>query len=226
MGEGNRADGGGDGEEVEVPRFERGGRLLSQMTVVMHLRPFRMALILGAGWFVSSLAVCAGETNAPAAAVTPPAYAPAATNDPSLWLKDLVLSPPHLRSLNSETVAALTPTVHRDDPDLDLKVLVKIAPPVPPPALVLDPGPVSVASNYRAGTGSYDSLLDRLVRTRGLIRIPNTHSDNVVVQALNNTFSPEVIHYRKADVSCTIYTAIKRKNPFCLLNPIFFNVSW
>ena len=197
------------------------------MRVVMCLRPFRMMLILGAGWFVGSLAVCAGETNAPAATVTPPVHLPAATNDASLWLKDMVLSPPQLRNLNGETAANITPPVHHDDPDLELKVLVKIAPsPVPPPALVLDPGPVAVSSNYRAGTGSFDPFLDRLVRTRGLIRIPNTHSDNVVVQALNNTFSPEVIHYHKVDMSCTIFTAFKRKNPFCLLNPIFFNVSW
>ena len=186
-----------------------------------------MALVLGAGWFVSSLAVRAGETNAPAISLTVPVHPAAATNDASLWLKDLVLSPPRLRNLNGETAATITPPVHHDDPNLELKVLVKIAPPpVSPPALVLDPGPVAVSSAYRTGTGSFDPLMDRLVQTRGLIRIPNSHSDNVIFRALDKTFSPEVIHFRKADMSCTLFTAYKRKNPFCLLNPIFFNVSW
>ena len=193
----------------------------------MHLRLFKMALVFGAGWFVSLLAVRAGETNGLAVIVTPPAHAPAATNDFSFWLKDLVFSAPELRSLNGEAAATVSQPAHHDDPDLDLKVLAKIAPPpVLPTALVLDHGPVSVAANYGAGTGRFDSTLDRLVKTRGVTRIPNTHSDNIIVQALNDTFAPEVIHYHKSDMSCTLFTAFKRKNPFCLLNPIFFNVSW
>jgi len=39
-------------------------------------------------------------------------------------------------------------------------------------------------------------------------------------------FEPEVIHLRKVDISCSAITAIKRKNPLCLLNPIVLNVSW
>ena len=30
----------------------------------------------------------------------------------------------------------------------------------------------------------------------------------------------------KAVAGCTLYTAIKRKNPLCLLNPLFLFVSW
>lgn len=39
-------------------------------------------------------------------------------------------------------------------------------------------------------------------------------------------FTPEVIRVGKASVSCTLVTAIKRKNPLCLLNPFVFQVSW
>jgi len=43
---------------------------------------------------------------------------------------------------------------------------------------------------------------------------------------MHNTFEPEVFSVGKTRVSCTIVTAIKRKNPLCLLNPLFLNVSW
>jgi len=47
-----------------------------------------------------------------------------------------------------------------------------------------------------------------------------------VSKFLDKTFTPEVVHFRKVEVSCSIYTAIKRKNPLCLLNPLFFQVTW
>ena len=44
---------------------------------------------------------------------------------------------------------------------------------------------------------------------------------------LDRSFSPEVIHIgRHATASCTLYTAIVRKNPLCLLNPMFLFISW
>jgi hypothetical protein len=45
---------------------------------------------------------------------------------------------------------------------------------------------------------------------------------------LDSTFSPEVIHLGKgkAVAGCTLYTAIKRKNPLCLLNPMVLFFSW
>ena len=45
---------------------------------------------------------------------------------------------------------------------------------------------------------------------------------------LDSTFSPEVIHLGKgkAVAGCSIYTAIKHKNPLCLLNPMVLFFSW
>jgi len=37
---------------------------------------------------------------------------------------------------------------------------------------------------------------------------------------------PQPIQFRKVSVSCSIITAIKRKNPLCLINPIFLDVRW
>ena len=39
-------------------------------------------------------------------------------------------------------------------------------------------------------------------------------------------FEPEVIRLGRTSVSGSFITAYKRKNPLCLLNPIFFNFSW
>jgi len=43
---------------------------------------------------------------------------------------------------------------------------------------------------------------------------------------VQSIFTPEVVHIGKVPVSCTIVTAIKRKNPLCLLNPYFIQISW
>ena len=52
-------------------------------------------------------------------------------------------------------------------------------------------------------------------------------SDNLLVRSLDSVFRPEEFHIgRTTTLSCSILTAIKRRNPFCLLNPIILNVSW
>lgn len=46
------------------------------------------------------------------------------------------------------------------------------------------------------------------------------------VRSLDSVFRPEEFRVGKTSVSCSITTAIKRRNPLCLLNPIVLNVSW
>jgi hypothetical protein len=47
------------------------------------------------------------------------------------------------------------------------------------------------------------------------------------VRAVDAIFSPEVVHLGKTtELSCSVLTAIKRKNPLCLLNPLVFQLSW
>jgi|SRR6185369_10683702 hypothetical protein len=55
---------------------------------------------------------------------------------------------------------------------------------------------------------------------------PEPPSESGVVRFVEGVFKPEVIQVGKTSVSCSVLTAIKRKNPLCLLNPIFFGVSW
>ncbi|SRR5260221_10140726 len=51
-------------------------------------------------------------------------------------------------------------------------------------------------------------------------------SENRFVRAAEAIWSPEVVRIGRTSVSCSVLTAIKRKNPLCLLNPIFFQASW
>ncbi len=50
--------------------------------------------------------------------------------------------------------------------------------------------------------------------------------DHGVNRFLDQVFRPEEFHVGKHSVSSSITTAIKRKNPLCLLNPIVFQLSW
>ena len=48
-----------------------------------------------------------------------------------------------------------------------------------------------------------------------------------VVHALDTVFRPAEIRIgRTSALSCSLWTAIQRKNPLCLLNPIVFNISF
>ena len=55
---------------------------------------------------------------------------------------------------------------------------------------------------------------------------PVHESNDRVTRCFDHVFRPEEFHLGKTTVSCSILTAIKRKNPLCLINPIFLNVSW
>jgi hypothetical protein len=51
-------------------------------------------------------------------------------------------------------------------------------------------------------------------------------ADSGVVRFVEGIFTPEVIHLGKSRSRARFVTAIKRKNPLCLLNPLVFQVSW
>ena len=54
---------------------------------------------------------------------------------------------------------------------------------------------------------------------------PEFHSDTA--RFIDQVYRPEVFHIGKLSSSCTLWTAIKHKNPLCfLLNPYVFEVSW
>jgi hypothetical protein len=52
--------------------------------------------------------------------------------------------------------------------------------------------------------------------------------DDRLSRCLDSIFRPEEFHVGKTIVSCSILTAIERKDPLCLLNvnPYFLKISW
>ena len=74
-------------------------------------------------------------------------------------------------------------------------------------------------------TGVSLRIYERLEKGGYLTR-PELPSENRLDRLVNTIFVPESIQFRKASVSCSIITAIKRKNPLCLINPIFLDVRW
>lgn len=51
--------------------------------------------------------------------------------------------------------------------------------------------------------------------------------DRDIDRFVDNVYRPEVFHLGKIPMTFTVWTAIKRKNPLCvLLNPIVFQASW
>jgi len=69
------------------------------------------------------------------------------------------------------------------------------------------------------------ALYQRLDRAGYFTRLPPS-SEKALDRVVDNIFNPEVFRMGKTSVSCSILTAIKRKNPLCLANPIFLNISW
>ena len=51
-------------------------------------------------------------------------------------------------------------------------------------------------------------------------------SDSPFIRWAEGTFRPEVVHLGKTTMTCSLLTAIKRRNPFCLINPVVFQLSW
>ena len=89
-----------------------------------------------------------------------------------------------------------------------------------PTRLVADTHPDSYA-------GALDPQLYHYLDRSGYLTRPSPPSSNLLVRATDTVFTPEPIRIGKtATFSCTFLTAIKRKNPFCLLNPIFLQLTW
>ena len=49
---------------------------------------------------------------------------------------------------------------------------------------------------------------------------------NLLKHPVDAIFEPEAVRLGKVGFSCSILTAIKRRNPLCLLNPEFLRFSW
>jgi hypothetical protein len=72
--------------------------------------------------------------------------------------------------------------------------------------------------------GFSSQIYERLER-EGYLTRPELPSENLLVRFANAT-EPEVIHWNKISITSPVITAIKKKNPFCLINWIVLDVRW
>jgi hypothetical protein len=76
-----------------------------------------------------------------------------------------------------------------------------------------------------------EARMDQIVRRideggYGLPSASARRTPTVIDRGLVAIFSPEPIRIGRAELGFSPYTAIKRRNPFCLLNPIPLSLSW
>jgi len=136
---------------------------------------------------------------------------------PAQW-DSLVVPAPHLLLASAESSR---PKVRIQLDDIALH---------PPPAKATIDGTDFQNTSLSASLDAQNDAQFRRFMLRhpgyGFERVPK-EPDDPVNHAFNAVFKPEPIHLGKRAVfSCTIWTAIKRKNPLCLLNPIVINASW
>jgi hypothetical protein len=73
---------------------------------------------------------------------------------------------------------------------------------------------------------AYDpNTFGSLLESGLIVRAPAV-TESRVVRFIEDGFRPDVIPIGKVKVSCSVITAIKRKNPLCLLNPYVFILTW
>ncbi len=72
-----------------------------------------------------------------------------------------------------------------------------------------------------------DAALSRRLEAQGYLVRKQPESKNYFVRSVNTMFDSEPIRIGKTTtVNCPLVTAIKKKNPLCLLNPLVLNISW
>jgi hypothetical protein len=107
------------------------------------------------------------------------------------------------------------------------------APTVSQPAATTDISALTGSGPFQIQTDSYmqtrmDAACARLERMErdGFVFYPAQTPDSPIVNAMNAVFEPEVFHIGKISASASVLTAIKRKNPLCLLSPAVLTFSW
>jgi hypothetical protein len=93
-------------------------------------------------------------------------------------------------------------------------------------AVVLAAAPLTASLSLEgAATPSEMAFARRLVEEGELTRI-QPPSQNRFLRPIEAIFRPTPVRLGKLRVSCSILTAIKRRNPLCLLNPFFIQGGW
>ena len=101
-----------------------------------------------------------------------------------------------------------------------------------PITVFLRPTPGSVTTptaedmSLSAFSSPFHQQLYRRLDEAGYFTRPQLQADSLLDRGIDAIFTSEVFRVGKTEVSCSVLTAIKRRNPLCLLNPIFLDVWW
>lgn len=165
--------------------------------------------------FIScALAICClnsyGQTNSSPA--TRPLFSP-----PTLRLRPLSSEPEKLEqartAVSSEERQSATPVSKPE------KISADVGSVAIPNIL---PGQMSLTRAEK----DLDLEIYRRLEQGGYLTRREPRSENVFVRGMGAIWNPEAVQIGKISVSCPIITAIKRKNPLCLINPMVLSASW
>jgi hypothetical protein len=169
----------------------------------MHLR--RTLLLLGAAL---SLAGDALAEETPGARVASSIFSPALSPIPTTVDEMLPL---HRRTNGTPQVLTSLPSTNSA------------------PQFSFSFGAGNLEGEMRSDIDDNEGRMQRLYRKldeRGYLERREPKSDNRFTRAMDAIFAPEVIHIGSTAIAFSPYTAIKRKNPLCLLNPVPIAISW
>jgi len=82
------------------------------------------------------------------------------------------------------------------------------------------------ATSPNGGLNAFSLQIYERLEKGGSLTKPELPSEDRLDLLVNSIFVPEPVRFTKVSVACSIVTAIKRRNPLALLNPIFLDIRW
>jgi len=82
------------------------------------------------------------------------------------------------------------------------------------------------ATSPNGGLNGFSLQIYERLEKGGYLTKPELPSEDRLDLLVNSIFVPEPVRFTKVSVACSIVTAIKRRNPLALLNPIFLDIRW
>jgi len=79
----------------------------------------------------------------------------------------------------------------------------------------------------QATSGTFSDMSPYPARELGsFLTKRDPEAQSLLRHPVDTIFEPETLRLGKVNFSCSIVTAIKRRDPLCLLNPAFLGLSW
>jgi hypothetical protein len=66
----------------------------------------------------------------------------------------------------------------------------------------------------------------RKIEREGLVKPPGSADRNDLERKIDAAFAPKILHAGSVRIYSPIVTAIARKNPLCLIDPMFLGISF